>query len=152
MKVRRLGMVLLLAASIALTPSCKKKSEDPQPEEETPVTPGVGSFTAKVNGTATNFVTNFYTESSGMGGVTGTDATGKISITLAIYNIKKGTFKIDGGFYQGLYFQDGVQHQAASGSITISKYENNTISGTFNFEETGGVKVTEGVFTDVVKK
>jgi hypothetical protein len=154
MKTKRLGIILLVSVvSTLLMPSCKKKSEDPQPDEttETPVI-ATGSFTAKINGTAKAFGTNFYAVSGGVGtAITGTE-TGGTGITLAFFATTTGTYDVDGTLTQAYYNVGSTQHTASSGKIIITKVDNNKISGTFYFDETGGVKVTEGVFTDVPKK
>jgi hypothetical protein len=155
MKTKRSGIILLVVVSTLLIPSCKKKSEDPQPEEttETPVTPVTsGTFTAKINGSAKTFGTNFYAVSGGVGTViTGTE-TGGTSITLGFFSTTTGTYDVDGTLTQAYYYVGSTQHTATSGKIIITKVDNNTISGTFYFEEAGGVKLAEGVFTDVPKK
>lgn len=154
MKAKRLGMVLLLAASVVFAPSCKKKSEDPQPEEETPVTPVVtsGTFTAKVDGVAKSYAVNYYLENSGMVAISGMDATGSTGISLSLFTSKVGSYDVDGMLTQANYLVGGTAHSGTSGKIVITNYENNKISGTFSFVKTGGVSVTEGVFKDVPKK
>ncbi len=153
---KRLGIILVVAASTLLMPSCKKKSDDPQPEEstETPVTPPatIGTFTAKVNGTAKTFGLNFYITNSGITGISASDAASGTGISLGLFGSTVGSYDIDGTLTQATYVVGSTQSSATSGKITITKVENNKMSGTFNFEVAGGVKVTEGVFTDVPKK
>jgi len=129
MKIARLGMVLLLAASTLVMPACKKKSEDPQPEEETPVTPVVtyGSFSAKVDGTSKSYPVNYYITNSGMSVISGTE-TGGTSISLSLFSTAVGSQDIDGIFTSASYIVGTTSKSAASGKIAITKIGNNKIS------------------------
>jgi hypothetical protein len=156
MKAERLGVILLIATVVStlLIPSCKKKSEDPQPEEtETSATPlANGMFTAKINGVVKTFGINSYMISGGVGIVISGLETGGTGITLGFFSTTPGTYDVDGTMAQADFYAGSTQHTATNGKIIITKVDNNKMSGTFCFEETGGVKVTDGVFTDVPKK
>lgn len=148
MKMKRLGIMLLLAVAVCMTPACKKKSEDPQPEEETPITTP-GSFTAKVDGVAKSYPVNYYYMTSGILVINSAETTGaSAGIALMIFSGKVGTFTMNGSTITA-YYTNGAKDDAQSGQIVISKLENNKVSGTFNFVTKAGVKVTEGVFTDI---
>lgn len=148
MKLKRLGIMLVLAVVVCMTPACKKKSEDPQPEEET--TPATaGSFTAKVDGVAKSYPVNYYYLNSGILVVNAAETTGaSAGIALMIFQGKVGTFTINGSTIMG-YYTNGAKDDSKSGQIVISKLENNKVSGTFNFVTQAGVKVTDGAFTEI---
>jgi hypothetical protein len=148
MKITRVGIVLVLAASMFIMPACKKKSEDPQPEEEivTPVT--TPSFTAKVDGTAVTYPVNAYTQNGGHTIIIGTSPVGT-SITLNANAIVAGTYTINSTTISASYYNTSKTTYAVSGQIVISKIENSKISGTFNFVTDAGAKITEGVFANV---
>jgi hypothetical protein len=153
METKRLGVILLIALSTSFMHSCKKKHEDPQPEETTiPVDPAKsGILTAKINGTTKSFGTNFYMVSGGVGTVITGSGKGGTSITLGFFSTTTGTYEVDGTMTQAYYYVGSTQHTAVSGEIIITKVENDKMSGTFYFKEPGGVEVTEGTFTDVPK-
>lgn len=145
--MKRLGIILLVTMSTSLISSCKKKSEDPQPEGTTS-----GKFTANINGTAKTFGTNFYIISGGVGTTITVSEKDGTSITLAFFSTTAGTYDVDGTMTQAYYYVGSTQHTATTGKIIITKVDNDKISGTFYFEEAKGVVVTEGTFTDVPKK
>jgi hypothetical protein len=153
METKRLGVILLIALGTSFMHSCKKKHEDPQPEETTtPVDPAKsGILTAKINGTTKSFGTNFYMVSGGVGTVITGTGKGGTSITLGFFSTTTGTYEVDGTMTQAYYYVGSTQHTAVNGEIIITKVENNKMSGTFSFKETGGVNVTEGTFTDIPK-
>lgn len=154
METKRLGVILLIALGTSFMHSCKKKHEDPQPDEtrEIPINPAKsGTLTAKINGITKAFRTNFYLVSGGVGTViTGSEKDGT-SITLGFFSTTTGTYEVDGTMTQAYYYVGSTQHTAVNGEIVITKVENDKMSGTFYFKETGGVSVTEGTFTDVPK-
>lgn len=154
MKRNQLGTILLVAIGTLLTTSCKKKNEELHPEEvaEIPTKSTTsGMFTAKINGSLKTFGTNFYMVSGGVGTVITGSGRGGTSITLGFFSTTTGTYDVDGTLTQAYYSVGPTQHTATSGKIIITSVENDKISGTFWFDETGGVKVAEGIFTDVPK-
>lgn len=83
-----------------------------------------------------------------MTAITGTSTVGT-TISLTLFGTTTGTYAINGTTVNASYYNTAKTESAASGQIVISKIENGRISGTFNFVITGGVKATEGTFTDV---
>jgi hypothetical protein len=155
MKMIRRGIILLITVSTLLIPSCKKKNENPHPEEtsEAPVKPvSSGTFLAKINGAPKKFGANYYMVSDGVGTTITVSETGGTGITLAFFSTTTGTYDVDGILTQAYYYVGSTQHTAVSGKIIITKAEDNKLSGRFYFAETGGVRVTEGIFTDVPQK
>lgn len=154
MKITRLGIVTVLAASMFIMPACKKKSEDPEPEEEVPVTPVVtyGSFSAKIDGSSKSYPINNYIVNGGTA-ISATE-TGGTSIGLVFLGTSTGTYEYDPTFPTTImtYSSGSSSSQATSGKIVITKYADKKISGTFEFSVKGGVTVTEGSFTDVPLK
>jgi len=151
--MKKAGIILTLAISTLLIPSCKKKSGDPAPEEVLTVP----SFTAKINGVEQTFSLSKYTINGAAIQIVGVDLQGN-NINLGTSD---STYKFLGAYTITTFgpaiamytvINPMTQHVAKTGKLTITKLENDKISGTFYFEEENGVKVTEGVFNDAQKQ
>ncbi|GAB2493593.1 MAG: hypothetical protein EP311_06500 [Cytophagales bacterium] len=83
----------------------------------------------------------------------GAGATDRSSLALTMTEERTGNFNLAGNAVW--ITSDQVVHNAISGTLTITKLENNKVSGTFSFKARpalgGGteVNITNGSFTDV---
>jgi hypothetical protein len=149
-------LLLLVAGSTLLMPSCKKK-DDPTPSTSTTTTStttSTAAFSAKVNGTSTNFAGYYYQAVSGgiyiQGGVVSATAAPWIQLTTQLSQTT-GTYTVGAMGVSATYMDaSNTGHIATSGTITITSIANNKISGTFSFSGNGAT-VTNGVFTDIPK-
>jgi hypothetical protein len=153
MKAKKLGMLMLFAVAILAIPACKKKSEDPKPAEETPVVEQ-GTAQAKVDGKLKSWPATFYTENQAVVFISALDADGVEGMNVIIDDVFPGDYDVNGTSVMAFYISGGSKQIATKGKITVTKSEGNKLSGTFYFEKevNGGIKITEGVFTDVRKK
>jgi hypothetical protein len=150
---KSLPFLLIFTSVIALISSCKK-DKTPAPATTPVVTSSTPAFSANINGTSTSWSSFYYLQNSGTTTTTIYAFTGtQINVELDLINVTSaGTYTIDGTFIRAVYLTSSSdQHWADSGTITISSYANNKVSGTFSFTENGGTVVTNGIFTDIPK-
>ena len=112
------------------------------------------ALSAKVDGTDWCGSANFTVTDLGPAGVVTSVGAGNANmeaIGLQFFDNKTGTFDLSNSVAN--WTVDGKAHLSTSGTLTVSKFENDKISGTFNFEAqaTDGttVSVTDGEFNDL---
>ena len=140
---------LLLAALVALNFSCSKS--DPAPTPTPPAASSGAGFTWTINGATASkntTVANYNLQQSAMnlfatpsGTVFEINLTGSTPGTYALGN--------GNGFYYNFSATENLTNPT-SGSITITSFANNKVTGTFTAAGTGvGVTSISGTFTDI---
>ena len=150
MKKQLFTVMLIIAAGAITMPSCKKSSSSTT--TTTPTTTTTAVFKATVNGTVETWGTYYYQLLSGgtyISAFTGTQQKVQLVVTNAQV---AGTYTIGTLVMANYWDASNTMHSATTGTITISSIANNTITGTFAFVESGGVTVTNGVFTSIPKQ
>ena len=142
---------LLIALLCGLMMSCGSDEDD--------INAAGGNFTAKIDGTEwsgssntviTSILNNFLVAIGA-----GRADQSSMALTLNISSKSTGTYTTaDNGAFGGTYIDsDGNVFMSSTGSITITKFEETSISGTFNFTASTlagqTITVTDGEFTDV---
>lgn len=150
MKKNTTLLLLLIAGSTLLIPSCKKSAQATPAPTPLPATTVV--FSATVDGTAKTFPSSYYQAVSGGIYVQGGGTTAPYIQLATQLAQATGTYTIGMGVTATYKDASNTGHIADSGTITISSLANNKISGTFSFVENGGVTITNGVFTDIPKQ
>ena len=132
----------LLIAIFALSfTSCKKDNPTPSP-----------FLTAKINGVEFKANKAFTPPvAGGLRNIVGKRDNDVISLTILDDQKQTGTFTINGSDYIASFDDDLDIRSASSGTITITKYEDGIIEGSFNFHAEGEfnmnkVEITEGKF------
>lgn len=149
MKKTSIAITLLISVSTILIPSCKK-SKAPAPA---PIPASTVAFSATINGTAKTFSSSYYQNISGGIYVQGGGTTAPYIQLAMQLSQATGTYTIGNMGISATYMDaSNTGHMASSGTITISSLANNKTSGTFSFVESGGVTITNGVFTDIPVK
>ena len=112
------------------------------------------SLSAKIDGSDWCGSANFTVTNLGPAGVIssiGAGNTNMEAIGLQFMSDQTGTYDLAGKLAS--FTENGNAFQSTSGTLTISKFEGNKISGTFNFEaeDLNGitVSVTDGKFSDL---
>jgi hypothetical protein len=146
--------ILLLAVSVLFSfGGCKKTSEEL-----------MGSFSAKIGGTAWTSTLTTSLKYSDYITLIGTDLGGK-KLVIYIHATQTGTYNFSALESQlntyAVYFvnkddeTDGTKkYVTTTGTITITALTDNRISGTFSFQAANSlqdiVQITEGAFTNVL--
>jgi hypothetical protein len=140
------ALFAMAAVCLVVLSSCKKSSSDTQPAT---------TFAFKVDGTAksTSNVVGIYDKATQTVMITGSLGLTE-GVTIGIPNVKVGTFDV---FNDGITatYSNGVDitntYVAVSGTVTVTSFTSNTVSGTFSFvgtnQSNATKNITEGKFT-----
>lgn len=143
--------LLLITFSLFLFSSCSK-------DDEAGTSSLLCSLEAKIDGSDWCGSANFTITDLGIAGVItsiGAGNTDMDGLTLQFMDNKTGTYDLSGSLASFTKSATTV-YQSTSGTLTISQFENEVISGTFNFEaeaqDGSTVTVSSGKFEELKKQ
>ncbi|NOZ46504.1 MAG: hypothetical protein GXO79_06945 [Chlorobi bacterium] len=145
---------IVFGLSLLLFNSCSK-------DRNNPLDILTAKFEATVDGQSFTATTKFYNDNTGFLIITGQEMDGitlKKQIIITLPDIKTGTYTIGLDSIIAMTYQNKETDElytGFSGTIDITKLEDNKVSGTFNFQATSlglnTIQITDGVIENVLK-
>ncbi len=144
MKTKLIIFILLITMGEILISSCTNITPKPVLKDS------AITFKAIVNGLPESWSTFSYQHLLSGGVLIRAYNQRKPKIQLGIMNsCLTGTYSIGDMVMANYWGSDNMAHSADKGTITITSFSNNKISGTFEFTENDGMILTNGKFSNI---